>query len=214
MRTWRGETTNLSQLSAIIACEDDLEEALHFLVRALDTKPKRGKKPVVVHSLRVAMTLGHLGCNANVMVAGLLHDILEKTALPAGQITRRFGSAVSAMVQATTNNMRIDDSLGRYYDSLQRCAKVGEGALLVRGADLLDNCDRLLALGSYDRLQRIGAKLFMLIQVSRESKVDGRMVGELARRYRRIGRKVGGLALVAKKANATAKAARLASHHG
>ena len=35
-----------SHLLKIVACEEKLEEALHFLVRALDDKPKRGKKPL------------------------------------------------------------------------------------------------------------------------------------------------------------------------
>ena len=204
----QAESGSFVQVPSIIACEDRLEEALHFLVGVLATNPKRGKKPVVVHSLRVAMLLGSMGCAADVIVAGLLHDVLEKTSLTQSHISRRFGPTVGGLVGAATNDPDIDCPLQRYEDSLGRCAAAGIGALLVRGADLIDNCDRLMALGGHRRLVRASAKLRMLLQVSRAHGVDERMIGELTRRYRRIGRKVAGLALVAKEAGVSARVAR------
>jgi (p)ppGpp synthase/HD superfamily hydrolase len=193
-------------LQGIIACEHELEEALHLLVHALETRPRRGKKPVVVHGMRVATFLAGMGYPSDVVVAGALHDVLEKTALPASQITRRFGAAVTAMVLATTNDAKIDDPLSRYLDSVLRCAEVGKGALVVRAADLIDNCDRLLALGQHGRLERVAAKLRLLTEVAKSAKVDARILDELQRRYRKLGRKVGGLTVVARKASSTSKA--------
>lgn len=189
-----------SHLLKIIACEEKLEEALHFLVRALDDKPKRGKKPVVMHSLRVSYMLVAMGYGADVVVAGLLHDVLEKTALTQGHLIRRFGVEVALMVAANTNSERIHDSLARYQDSLERCAAYGEGALLVRAADLIDNCDRLAALGSSARLDRVAEKMKLLVRFCREELVDARMIDELQKRVRKITRKpVGGLKLVARR---------------
>ncbi len=196
-----------SHLLKIIACEERLEEALHFLVRALDDKPKKGKKPVVMHSVRVAHMLVGMGFGADVVVAGLLHDILEKTSLTKAQLARRFGEETALMVAAATNSPRIHDSLDRYKDSLDRCAGYGEGALLVRAADLIDNCDRLSALGSHSRLERIGDKLRMLIKICRDELVDERMIEELSRRLRRIGRRTATLKLVPRRTSAS----RLAS---
>lgn len=213
VRMARSEASGLGYLPNIIAHEDRLEEVIHFLIRALEDKPKRGKKPVAMHSLRVGFSLLAQGYGIDVVIAGLLHDILEKTSLPAAQVSRRFGPEVGRMVVAVTNNERIDDPMARYLDSLRRCAEVGEGALLVRAADLIDNCDRLMALGSGARLERVAAKMRMLINVCREELVDARMVDELARRHRRISRRVGGLALVSKKSNAASKATRLSSRH-
>ena len=120
-----------------------------------------------------------MGYGADVVVAGLLHDILEKTALTQAQISRRFGIEVALMVAANTNSERIHDSLDRYKDSIERCAAYGEGALLVRAADLIDNCDRLAALGSSARLERIAEKMKMLAKSCRDEVVDERMIEEL-----------------------------------
>ena len=184
----RREPSVGGHLLKIIACEERLEEALHFLVRVLNDKPqklKKGKKPVVMHSLRVAHMLVTMGYGESVVVAGLLHDILEKTNLPQAQITRHFGVETGLMVAANTNSTRITDSLERYADSLERCAKYGEGALLVRAADLIDNCDRLVALGSHARLERIADKMRLLVKVCRDELVDERMIDELAKQIGR-----------------------------
>lgn len=200
IRDARREPPFGSHLLKIVACEDRLEEALHFLVRALDDKPKRGKKPVVMHSLRVAYTLVSMGYGADVVVAGLLHDILEKSQLTQAHVSRRFGIETGLMVAANTNCQRIHDSLDRYRDSLERCAAYGEGALLVRAADLIDNCDRMAALGSHARLERIGEKIKLLIKFCREELVDERMIDELQKRLKRINRKpTGGLKIVARR---------------
>lgn len=188
-----------SHLLKIVACEEKLEEALHFLVRALDDKPKRGKKPVVMHSLRVSYMLVAMGYGADVVVAGLLHDVLEKSTLTQAQLTRRFGIETALIVAANTNSPRIHDSLDRYRDSLERCAAYGEGALLVRAADLIDNCDRLAALGSSARLDRVAEKMKMLMRFCRDEVVDERMIEELHKRLRKIARRSGGLKLVAKR---------------
>lgn len=212
-RMARVEASGLGYLPNIIAHEDRLEEVIHFLIRALEDKPKRGKKPVAMHSLRVGFSLLSLGFEIDVVIGGLLHDILEKTSLSGNHIARRFGPAVGKMVVAATNNDRIDEPMARYLDSVRRCAAVGEGALLIRAADLIDNCDRLMALGSAARLERTAAKMRLLLNVCREELVDPRMVEELARRHRRISRRVGGLALVSKKSSPGPKASRIASRN-
>lgn len=213
IRAVRPETGVSSHLHRIIACEERLEEAIHFLVKALDEKAKRGKKPVVLHSIRVAWLLLEMGYPTDVVLAGLLHDVLEKTNLTASQIGRKFGVEVGLMVAAATNDPRIDDAMERYQDSLARCAAYGDGALVIRAADLMDNCDRLSALGSVGRLERVAGKLRMLVKISREHRLDERLVDELVKRLRRINRKVAGLALVSKKAHSGGKTARLSYHN-
>ena len=154
------------------------------------------------------------GYNTNVVVAGLLHDMIEKTSITQGQIARRFGAEVALMVAANTNNARIHDPLERYEDSVERCAATGDGALLVRVADLIDNCDRMTAMGSRARLEKIADKVRLLVRICREHIADEPLFHELLRRERRVRRKVGHIGIVpkmAKKPNAAGKAARVAS---
>ena len=178
-------------LPMIVAWESRLEDAVLFLAESLKKAPRKGKKPVIMHSLRVGSTLMAKGFPADVVIAGMLHDIMEKTPVTPREISRRFGHAVALMVSATTNQTRIEHPLDRYEDSLKRCASLGEGALMVRVADLMDNCDRLTALGQYDRLERLAEKLSMVIAYCRVFSLDRRVILDLSLRLRRIRRLTG-----------------------
>lgn len=166
-----------------------------FLVKVLAPHSRRGKKAVVLHSLRVGFYLMSLGFREDIVIAGMLHDVAEKTDHSPAALGRRFGGRVGRLVAAVTNNDRIHDALGRYEDSIRRCVEAGEEALIVRAADLMDNCDRLLARGSEERLTKMADKVRLLLKACRDERVDARVVDDLARRLRRLGRRAGGLAL-------------------
>jgi GTP pyrophosphokinase len=173
-------------LQKIIACEDEIEEATLFLVRVLNSpfrlSAKKKKKPVVLHSLRVGFWLMTRGYPASVIIAGLLHDVLEQTNIKPEELAREFGSDVAAMVSACTLSKSLDDSLDRYRDSARRCALYGSGALQVRAADLVDNCERQLALGNLDRLHRIHAKFEILLEACEGRLKDEFLLAELTLR--------------------------------
>ncbi len=163
----------------IIACEEPLEHALKVLFEATKSRPKKGRKPLVVHSLRVAFKLMSQGYGLNIVLGGLLHDLLEKSLMSPQQVMRHFGLEVASIVQATTNDLRIRDPIARYADSVARCAVAGEPALLARCADLIDNCERSLALGLKSRLPKLSEKIHLLLQVCKEEDLDSPLLAEL-----------------------------------
>ncbi|MBM4251411.1 MAG: HD domain-containing protein [Deltaproteobacteria bacterium] len=179
-----------SAIPMIIACEEPLEHAIQVLFVATKSRPKKGRKPLIMHSLRVAFKLMSQGYGLNVVLGGLLHDLLEKSLMSPQQVMRHFGLEVASTVQATTNDLRIRDPIARYADSVARCAVVGEGALLARCADLIDNCERALALGLKPRMPKLREKVQLLLQVCREEDLESPLLGELKslqnklRRYR------------------------------
>lgn len=172
----------MMQAMNIIACEERVEEAVFFLVKALAPRAKSGKKAVILHSLRVGFYLMSLGYDEKVVIAGVLHDVAEKTAIAPLELGRRFGFKVGRIVAAVTNNAEISDALERYRDSVQRCALYGPEALVVRAADLLDNFDRIYAKGNQERLARVVVKLRMLLKVGRKAQLDPRLLDELVQR--------------------------------
>ena len=178
----------------IVACETSLEEALFCLVQAIGRGKaatqvaRNGKKPVVLHSLRVAHRLLHYGYEEPVVIAGLLHDVLERSDLTFASLNRRFGAKVANLVAAVTKDPRIGNPTKRYEDSLRRCAAWGEGALAVRVADLLDNCDRALALDLRGRYSRLDWKLKLMVGICREHETEPELLAELRRRQRLLAR--------------------------
>lgn len=180
--------TNVYHLPMIpvMTWEREFENAVLYLTAALGKRRKVGKKPVVVHSLRVAYRLAETGYGRSVIIAGVLHDLLEKTKIPKSQITRLFGRQVTDLVEAVTNDPRIKDPIKRYEDSVLRCFEVGAEALAVRIADLTDNIDRLLALEELDRYHRLEIKSRILLTASIQLGMKGQDIKGLQYRLRQL----------------------------
>lgn len=122
-----------------------IEKAIGFLadrIRASGNNPK----PVIFHSIRVGNLLFDCGYNTDVVVAGILHDVVEDSDATVDDIKYEFGNIVASLVEANT----IDTSMDRRTRdriALARCKETGSTALLVKGADILENWDFFSSLG-------------------------------------------------------------------
>ena len=74
---------------------------------------------------------------AEMLIAALLHDLVENTAVPLGEVESRFGPGVAHLVDAVTN--REGESAA---DSAFRACDAGRQALLLRLCDRLDGIRR------------------------------------------------------------------------
>lgn len=115
----------------------DLERPPLFLVEAM-TRRELGANLTVLHSFRVGLYLQHLGYQRDIVLAGVLHGVLEDSATSAEDVAREFGAEGSNSVEACTKNPVLDRSQ-RDRDVLERCKRAGIEALLVKAADLLDS---------------------------------------------------------------------------
>lgn len=123
-----------------LAEDGEIERALRYLVHSFESSGDN-PKPVILHSTRVAMNLYHREYAKPIVVSGLLHDLLEDTAVTSDELRSEFGDDVANIVEATSFDEDIDDYLERHYDIYRRCFEVGRSAVLVKAADILDNSD-------------------------------------------------------------------------
>jgi guanosine-3',5'-bis(diphosphate) 3'-pyrophosphohydrolase len=115
-----------------------VEEAITFLV---DTYSISGynPKPVILHSLRVALYLLECGYEKDVVIVGVLHDLLEDTKVTEEEIEQRFGLKILTWIKALTNDSTITDSVRRYEDLFARTIAGGRECVVIKAADLLLN---------------------------------------------------------------------------
>jgi guanosine-3',5'-bis(diphosphate) 3'-pyrophosphohydrolase len=77
-----------------------MEEAMRFAAQAHDGQMRRGSNtPYFEHVAAVALILDRMGFAEDVVVAGLLHDVVEDTATSFEEVAARFGACVSALVR-------------------------------------------------------------------------------------------------------------------
>jgi myo-inositol-1(or 4)-monophosphatase len=80
-----------------------IEAARCFAIEAHRGQPRRGTRfPYIVHPLEAARAIAACYADEDLVVAALLHDTIEDTAITAAQIETRFGPRVARLVVAVT----------------------------------------------------------------------------------------------------------------
>jgi len=95
--------------------------------------------PYINHPIAVAETLRIFGVtDVDVLVAALLHDILEDTEASPGEIAQGFGMGVLAIVQEVTDD-KSQPKQTRKNLQIEQASELSEGARLVRLSDKICN---------------------------------------------------------------------------
>jgi (p)ppGpp synthase/HD superfamily hydrolase len=120
------------------AFDKAVEKAIMFVDRALSDSG-RNPKPVLLHSIRVAMYLYNAHYPKDVVVAAVLHDVLEDTDIKNDEIEREFGLEVLKLVMANTHDRLMKNIYERDKEMIDRCKQCGKDALLIKAVDIFDN---------------------------------------------------------------------------
>lgn len=91
--------------------------------------------PYVEHVGEVAALVEDSGFDDEVVAAALLHDLVEHTDIGLGDVSRRFGERVGAMVGAMTDRDEIDSWEERKAEHRERVAAAGRDAAAIYAAD-------------------------------------------------------------------------------
>ena len=127
------------------------------------------QKPQLMHSLRVGMYLFQNDYPEDVVLGGLLHDLLEWTDCPEETVKDEFGEKVLTIVKANAKNLNIADVVERRKDYVDRCATVGDGALIVKAADALDSYHYYVAIDRQKEIDRSIAIAKLILETSLEN---------------------------------------------
>ncbi|OIO46186.1 hypothetical protein COX24_03705 [bacterium (Candidatus Gribaldobacteria) CG23_combo_of_CG06-09_8_20_14_all_37_87_8] len=119
------------------AIENIIEEAIKMLVHCVEENC-RNDKPLILHSLRVGFVAMGLNFPRDVVVAGILHDLVEDTNCDFETIKRYFGHEVESLVKTLTQE-HIEDYKKRWQVLLEKIKKKGKHAMIIKIIDANDN---------------------------------------------------------------------------
>jgi (p)ppGpp synthase/HD superfamily hydrolase len=123
----------------------DLERALRWAATCHQGQVRRGcEAPYVEHAMGVALILDRLGFAQDVVIAGLLHDVVEDTAATLEQVAEKFGTGVAETVRhcseiKTDGQGRKRPWIDRKRDHLEALRQAPAAARAVILADKLHN---------------------------------------------------------------------------
>ena len=116
------------------------EQAIRLVVKAFENK-KRIKENINLsfHSISVGFMLKNLGCDEDVVLGGLLHDIIEDSNYDYEYLVDNFGKNVADYVLNVSEDMSIKNWKERKIAFMENLEKQDNNIILIEVADKLHN---------------------------------------------------------------------------
>jgi (p)ppGpp synthase/HD superfamily hydrolase len=133
--------SSTSGIDAAVERSDLLKDALETARRAHAGQLRRGSDghPYIDHPVAVAEHLLKNYHPEEVLAAGLLHDVVEKSDIEVPELRQRFGDVVADLVAAMTEDEAIASYEERKDEQRRRVAAADRAALSIFAADKLTN---------------------------------------------------------------------------
>lgn len=135
-----------------------VKTAVSFCIEAHNGQVRKSGEPYAVHPILVATLVGYLSANEAMVVAALLHDVIEDTPHSEDELREMFGAEVTKLVQGLTKITDIrEDEFSRVSKNLARSALSFRNMLLASIEDasvlVIKLCDRLHNMLTLDALR-------------------------------------------------------------
>ncbi len=123
------------------------QAALEFAsARHADQYREIDHAPFIAHPIEVGSLLQRDGQPDEVIAAGLLHDLLEKTQTRGEELQRRFGASIARLVESVSDDPSIDDYASRKHELRDRVAHAGSSTVAIFTADKISKVRELALL--------------------------------------------------------------------
>jgi len=117
----------------------EFERAVRFLAEHMPSSDENSRKPILFHDIRVGVYLYENGYAQDIVLAGVLHDVIEWSDASEEMLRDEFGVEVVKLVLASTKNDSIMDKEEKTNELIRRCIRIGQNALIVKAADIIDS---------------------------------------------------------------------------
>ena len=94
-----------------------IKKAFKFANKAHRGQKRKSGHDFIVHPVEVAYHLARLELEPNVIVAGLLHDVIEDTNITSKEIEKKFGIEVSKLVNSLTKLNITEDNVNEHLEN-------------------------------------------------------------------------------------------------
>lgn len=94
-----------------------IKKAFKFANKAHRGQKRKSGHDFIVHPVEVAYHLARLELEPNVIVAGLLHDVIEDTNTTSKEIEKKFGIEVSKLVNSLTKLNITEDNINEHVEN-------------------------------------------------------------------------------------------------
>lgn len=135
---------------------DRVEKAIYFATKAHNGQNRKMEDVAMIfHPFTVGMILHKAGCDDDVVIAGLLHDVIEDTKYTKEDIQKRFGKKVADIVEGVSESDKSLSWKVRKQETIDNIKAATIEEKLVESADKINNLESI-----YIDLQRDGEEVW------------------------------------------------------
>lgn len=140
------------------------EQAIKLVVKAFENK-KRIKEDInlAFHSISVGFMLKNIGCDEDVVLGGLLHDIIEDSDYDYEYLVNNFEKKIADYVLNVSEDMSIKDWKERKIAFMENLEKQDNNIVLIEVADKLHNL-----LSDYHLWEKEGSSALVTLKTTYE----------------------------------------------
>jgi guanosine-3',5'-bis(diphosphate) 3'-pyrophosphohydrolase len=144
---------------------EKLLKAIYFATNKLKGQKRRdGRTPFISHLLAAALLLSRVTKDEDIIIAGILHDIVEDTNTSVAGIEKIFGGKVARIVSECTEENKDATWKDRKKAVLGKIPYISSETALVKSADILHN--------NYDLVKKINEEGITFLQIFHASGKD------------------------------------------
>lgn len=90
--------------------DEELKKALNFAIKSHENQYRKSGEPYVVHPILAASIAAYITHDKTIVIATLLHDVVEDTPVTIEEIEKEFGENVALLVEGVTKIVEIRDT--------------------------------------------------------------------------------------------------------
>ena len=138
------ELDHLSNLYLNPLSSQKIKKAVSFADQAHQGQFRKSGEPFIIHPINVGMILASLKMDADTIIAGLLHDVVEDCDISLAEVRKEFGKNVSKLVDGMTKLLQLDEKLkdqsqAEYFQKMALATAEDVRVVIIKLADRLHN---------------------------------------------------------------------------
>ncbi len=139
-----GELEQLSSIYLNPLSSQKIKKAVEFADEAHEGQFRKSGDPFLIHPINVGLILASLKMDADTIIAGLLHDVVEDCEVSLPTVKKKFGKNVAKLVDGMTKLLQLDDKLkdqsqAEYFQKMALATAEDVRVVIIKLADRLHN---------------------------------------------------------------------------